>query len=283
MSIKVLIAGANSYIGDSFHDYLERFPGAYQTDILETKRLKPSPADFQGYDVVFCVTGVAHIKETAANRNLYYSVNRDLVVELAENAKKVGVKQFVLLSSMAVYGATVGHITKQTAPSPVTAYGKSKLQADEAIKKLEDDSFIFTCLRPPMVYGRNCRGNYQRLRKLALKFPLFPRYKNKRSMIYIDNLCEFIKVVIDKQKRGLFTPQNAEYVTTSEMVSLIAAANNKHIRFTSLFNWGISLGRKAGIGIVNKVFGDLTYEPEDTVDRYSFQESIELTENGNVL
>lgn len=279
---KILIAGANSYIGDSFQAYLEQFPGAYRTDILETKGLKPSPAHFQGYDAVFCVTGIAHIKETAANRDLYYSVNRDLVLEIAENAKKAGVKQFVLLSSMAVYGATVGYITKQTAPSPVTAYGKSKLQADEAIRKLEDDHFIFTCLRPPMVYGRNCRGNYQSLRKLALKSPLFPNYKNKRSMIYIGNLCEFIKVAIDKQKRGLFTPQNAEYVTTSEMVSLISAANNKHIRLTSLFNWCISLGRKAGIGIVNKVFGDLTYEPEDTVDRYSFQESIELTENNKV-
>ena len=275
---KILIAGANSYIGDSFQAYLEQFPGAYRTDILETKGLKPSPAHFQGYDAVFCVTGIAHIRETAENRDLYYKVNRDLVLEIAENAKKAGVKQFVLLSSMAVYGATVGYITKQTAPNPVTADAKSKFLADEAIVKLEDKDFIFACLRLPMVYGKGCKGNYQTLRKFALRFPIFPNYRNQRSMIYIGNLCEFVRDVIDEQKKGLFFPQNSEYVRTSEMVSLVAELNGRHIRMLRIFNWGISFCRMLKINIINKVFGDLTYEPEDTVTRFSFRESLELTE-----
>lgn len=275
---KILIAGAKSYIGDSLQAYLKQFPGAYESTILDTIGLTPTPEHFRGYDAVFCVAGIAHIRETADNRDLYYKVNRDLVIEMAKCAKAAGVRHFVLLSTMAVYGKTSGHITKQTAPNPVTAYAKSKIQADDAIAKLEDNDFIFACLRPPMVYGRNCKGNYQTLRKSALRFPIFPNYRNQRSMIYIGNLCEFVRNVIDEQKKGLFFPQNSEYVRTSEMVSLVAELNGRHIRMLRIFNWGISFCRMLKINIINKVFGDLTYEPEDTVNRFSFRESMELTE-----
>ena len=275
---RILIAGANSYIGDSFQAYLKLFPGVYDSKNLDTIDLTPAPEHFQGYDVVFCVAGIAHIKETADNRDLYYKVNRDLVIEMAKCAKAAGVKQFILLSTMAVYGKTSGHITKQTSPNPMTADAKSKYLADEAIFELEDKDFYFSCLRLPMVYGRSCKGNYQTLRKVALRFPIFPNYRNRRSMIYIGNLCEFVRNVIDEQKNGLFFPQNAEYVRTSEMVSLVAELNGRHIRLLRIFNWGISLCRILKIKIINKVFGDLTYERENTVDRFSFRESIELTE-----
>ncbi len=160
---------------------------------------------FKGVDAAFCVVGVAHIKETSKNRHLYFDVNRDLVISIARAAKEAGVKQFILLSSMSVYGLVVGHIRKNTKPHPVTAYGESKLQADDAIKKLEDDSFKFVCLRAPMIYGHNCKGNYQALRKFALKSPIFPDYENQRSMIYIGNLCLFVKECIDSEKQGLFS------------------------------------------------------------------------------
>lgn len=278
MSKKVLIAGANSYIGDSFCSFLKQFNGAYEVTILDTMGLTPAPEHFQGYDAVLCVAGIAHIKETVKNRDLYYKVNRDLVIEMAKCAKSAQVRQFILLSTMAIYGKTNKHVTKQTPPTPETADAKSKFQADDMISKLEDKDFVFSCLRLPMVYGKNCKGNYQNLRKIALHFPLFPDYRNQRSMIYIGNLCEFIKTIIDKQKNGLFFPQNNEYVRTSEMVSLIAKINGKHIRLLHSFNWGISICQILKIGITNKVFGDLTYEREDTVNRFSFRESIELTE-----
>ena len=145
------------------------------------------------------------------------------------------------------------------------------------VKKLEDDNFIFTCLRPPMVYGKNCTGNYQALRKFALMSPVFPYYKNQRSMIYIGNLCEFVKGCIDEKKGGLFFPQNAEYTNTSEMVKQIAEEHGKRIRLIKAFNWAIKICR---INTVNKVFGSLTYEPVDTVNKYGLKESIKLSERG---
>ena len=263
----ILIAGAGSYIGESFKEFLEQWPDEFAVDVIGTKGLEPTPEMFEGIDAIFCVAGIAHIKETAQNRQLYFDVNRDLVVSIAKAAKDGGVKQFILLSSMSVYGLEVGRITKDTVPHPVTAYGQSKLEAD--------DTYIFTCLRPPMVYGKNCTGNYQALRKIALKSPIFPNYKNQRSMIYIGNLCEFVKGCIQEKKSGLFFPQNAEYSNTSEMVKTIAEAHGKKIWLTSVFNWAIKI---APMDVVKKVFGDLVYESTDTVGKYGFKESIRQTE-----
>lgn len=271
----ILIAGAGSYIGESFREYLRQWPEKYDVDVLEARGLKPEPILFQNIDTIFCVAGIAHIKETINNRHLYFEVNRDLVVAVARAAKVAGIRQFVLLSSMSVYGLEVGHITKSSKPHPTTAYGESKLQADEEIKKLEDENFIFTCLRPPMVYGKNCTGNYGRLRKIALKSPIFPDYQNQRSMIYVGNLCEFVKETIDQEKRGLFFPQNAEYTNTSRMVDLIAAEHGKKIKLTKAFNWAVKI---APMNVVKKVFGNLTYDRVDLIYKYGFKESIKLSE-----
>lgn len=273
---KVLITGAGSYIGEKVKEYLMDYPDDYTVDMKDTLGWKPQANDFIGYDTVFNVAGIAHIKETNNNRHLYYDINRDLVVQIANSAKEVGVKQFILLSTMSVYGLTVGRISKESKVNPVNAYGKSKVEADEAIAQSADENFKFACLRPPMVYGKGCKGNYQSLRKFALKSPIFPQYDNQRSMIYIGNLCEFVKQCIDEEKSGLFFPQNAEYTRTFEMVKLIAKCHGKKIRMVKFFNWVIKI---CGIGVVKKVFGSLTYESVDTVGRFGFEESINMTEN----
>lgn len=272
---KVLITGANSYIGEAVKEYLLQEPEKYLVDIKDTIDWTPEKEDFIGYDVVFNVAGIAHVKETVKNRQLYYTVNKDLAVKIAKNAKEGGVKQFILLSTMSTYGMAVGHITKETPTCPSGAYGMSKVCADEEIEKLEDYSFKFACLRPPIVYGKGCKGNYQRLRSFALKAPFFPKHANQRSMIFIGNLCEFVKRCIDQEKQGLFFPQNAEYINTSEMVRLIAEEHGKKIKLTKLFNWAIKMFQ---VDFVKKVFGDLTYEKVDLVDKYGFRESIRLTE-----
>ena len=272
---RVLITGASSYIGQSFKSYLSQWPEEYDIESISTRGLEPKPELFKGFDVIFCTAGIAHMKETSKNRHLFFDVNRDLVVSIAKAAKMASVKHFILLSSMSVYGLEVGHITKETTPKPNSSYGKSKLEADNRIAKFEDKNFYFCCLRPPMVYGKNCKGNYQVLRRFAIKSPVFPDYMNYRSMIYIDNLCEFVKSCIDKEKSGLFFPQNAEYTNTSEMVRLIAECNGKTIRLTKAFNWAIEI---APVDVLKKVFGSLTYEAVDTVDLVHFSDSITATE-----
>lgn len=272
---KILITGKNSYIGENIKEYLNAQPDYYEVEIIETKGLNPTAELFEGYDVVINVAGIAHIKESDENRSLYYEVNRDLCIAIAESAKKAGVKQFINLSSMSVYGMTTGHITKETLPHPTTAYGDSKLQADNAIKAMMDESYKVAVLRPPMVYGKDCKGNYQTLREFAIKSQVFPNYKNERSMIYIGNLCEFIKCTIDRESSGLFFPQNKEYVRTSDMVRIVARQHDRKLIMPRMFNMVI---RTIPLSLIKKVFGNLTYEKTEPVGKYNFKESMELTE-----
>lgn len=256
---KILITGANSYIGTSLERWLSKEPEKYTVDTVDMIGDSWKQKDFSGYDVVFHVAGIAHVKETKKNKELYYKVNRDLSYETARKAKKEGIKQFIFLSSMSVYGLEKGIIDENTPLNPKTNYGKSKLQAERLIVPLSDENFKVAVLRPPMVYGKGCKGNYRRLAKLALKTPIFPNIHNKRSMIYIDNLCEFIRLLIDDCSSGIFFPQNEEYVCTSEMVKLIAETHGKKVLMTKLFN---PLIRLLSISTVNKVFGDLVYKKE---------------------
>ncbi|MCB2357875.1 NAD-dependent epimerase/dehydratase family protein [Clostridium estertheticum] len=259
---KILITGANSYIGTSLEKWLGKYSDKYSIDTLDMRDGTWKGKDFSGYDVLFHVAGIAHIKETKENAELYYKVNRDLVYEVAQKAKEDGVKQLIFLSSMSVYGMETGIISKQTVPDPKSNYGKSKLQAEELIAQFADYSFRIAILRPPMIYGEGCKGNYVRLEKFALKSPIFPEIKNKRSMIYIDNLCKFVRLLIDGCSSGLFLPQNDEYVCTSDMVKAIAETRGKKIHMTKIFN---PLLRILKVSMVNKVFGDLVYEKEMSV------------------
>lgn len=277
----ILITGKNSYIGTSLENWLMREPDKYKVDTVDMKDGSWKEKDFGSYDVVFHVAGIAHIKETSDNQDLYYKVNRDLAHETAQKAKQDGVEHFIFLSSMSVYGIENGVIDKSTPLEPNSAYGKSKIEAEELINKLQDDSFTVTTLRPPMVYGKGCRGNYPRLVGLALKTPIFPKVDNKRSMIYIDNLSELVKQLIDNRSGGVFFPQNSEYVNTSEMVRLIAEDHGKKIVMTKLFN---PLLRLLNVSTVNKVFGDLVYEMsmseyENDYRVCGFRESIAQTED----
>ena len=280
---KILITGANSYIGTSLEKWLERYPDKYSVDTVNMRDDTWKNRDFSKYDVMFHVAGIAHVKEIRENSDLYYNVNRDLTFETAQKAKAESVKQFIFLSSMSVYGIENGVIDESTTLNPNSNYGKSKLQAEELIETLKEATFNIAVVRPPMIYGKGCKGNYPRLAKLALKVPFFPDIKNKRSMIYIDNLCEFVRLLIDDCSSGLFFPQNEEYVCTSEMVKMIAEVHGKKIWMTKLFNPLLSLLK---ISTINKVFGDLVNEKrmseyKDSYYIYDFKTSISLTERGN--
>jgi UDP-glucose 4-epimerase len=280
---RILITGSNSYIGTSLEKWLENSPDRYSIDSVSLRDNSWKEKDFSKYDVVFHVAGIAHIKETKENASLYYSVNRDLVYETAKRAKNDGVKQFIFLSSMSVYGIESGVIDKSSSLNPKSNYGKSKLQAEELIEPLSSRTFKIATLRPPMIYGKECKGNYSRLVKLALKLPVFPYIKNQRSMIYIDNFCEYVRLLIDDCSSGLFFPQNEEYICTSDMVKFIAEAHGKNIRMTKLFN---PLIKQLNIGTVNKVFGNLVYEKNMSDNKinyclHDFKDSILHTERGH--
>ena len=278
---KILVAGSGSYIGEKFKEYMGQYDN-YQVSSVSTMNDDWKNLDFSSFDVVYDVAGIAHVKETNENRSLYYKVNRDLAVEIAKKAKSEGVRQFIYLSSMSVYGLTVGRIDKETLLNPVSAYGKSKLEAEELLWELNDDSFTVSIIRPPMVYGEGCKGNYQLLRKFSLKFAFFPDYNNKRSMLFIDNLSSSVRGIIHNNKSGVYFPQDHEYIKTYDMVKEIAEVNGKRFHKTKLLNLMIKFMAKR-VGLLGKVFGTLTYNrlmnvPDSWLAITDLKEAIRLSE-----
>ena len=273
---KILITGAGSYIGVSFENYLKQFDG-YETETVDMLDPEWDKKSFEGFDAVFHVAGIAHIKETEQNRDLYYKVNRDLAVKTADKAKNEGVKQFVFLSTMSVYGLNQGVITAETEKNPNNAYGKSKLMAEEKITEMRDSDFTVSVVRPPMVYGKGCKGNFNTVVKLASKSPIFPSLKNQRSMIFIDNLCEFVKQIIDNKTDGVFCPQNREYVNTTDLARKIAQNKGKKVWFSRLVGIAVIILRPLA-GVLQKAFGTLIYKDLEQHDfKYcvtDFEESV---------
>lgn len=297
MGKKVLITGANSYIGTSVEKWLAQWPGEYEVDTIDMVDGSWRQRSFGEYDVVFHVAGIAHsdVGQASEERKaFYYKINTELAIETARKAKEDGVKQFIFMSSIIVYGdsAPIGKkkiITKDTIPSPANFYGDSKLQAEKGILSLKDETFKVVVLRPPMIYGKGSKGNYPLLVKMARKTPIFPNIQNERSILYIGNLCEFVRLMIQNEENGIFFPQNREYVQTSRMVEEIAALYHKKIYFTRLFNFFLILIEKSAgrLGeIINKAFGNMIYEKAisfytENYQIYGLEESIHLTEKGN--
>ena len=262
---KVLITGANSYIGTSFEKLLRSYPDLYTVDTVDMIDGSWAQKSFAGYDAVFHVAGIAHQKETKENAHLYYEINRDLAVKTAEKAKSEGVKQFVFLSSMSVYGMDTGTVTKSTVPDPKTNYGKSKLEAEQRLRPLEDASFKICIIRPPMVYGEGCRGNYQSIVKIVEKFRFFPRIKNARSLIHIDNLTSFVRMCIDEDLGGLYFPQNRTPVSTMELASEIAEKRGLKLYFSYLLGAAVFCFRPF-VRKLKKAFGSLIYSDTEDFD-----------------
>lgn len=277
---RILIAGQDSYIGTRLSAWLDT--ARYRCDTLDMRGEGWKLHDFSAYDSVVLVAGIAHVRETAENRTLFEQVNFHLAADAGEKAKRDGVKQFVFFSSMSAYGLETGRIHADTQPRPATAYGRSKLQAEEALRALEDGAFRVAVLRPPMIYGPGCKGNYPRLSRLVRTLRVFPRVRNERSMLYIDTLCGFLDNLLQSGEGGLYFPQNPVYVSTAELARAIADAHDLRLFQPAGFGWLLRfLGRNGGS--IGKLFGVLTYDlsmskafmPEQPV---SFARSIRETE-----
>ena len=259
---KIIVVGSSGYIGSRFCSYVK--------DKLEVEAV-PSRgnvwryADFQRADSVLFAAGLAHQKQTEKNRSEYFQVNTDLALEVAKYAKASGVRQYIYLSSVSVYGKMIGVVKAGERPTlrKGDAYGESKLLAERGLQTLEDDTFRVLIIRPPMVYGLGCKGNFDKLQKIVKVVPLFPVVQNQRSMIYIDNLCEFILQGVNTGLCGMYIPQDANYVNTTDMARLIA--HNCNITFRASRLLGIAVRFLLPFSnMAQKAFGTLIFQGTET-------------------
>ncbi len=271
--MRILITGANSYIGTHVEQWITTH-SKYPVETLDMMSDTWEKCDFSVYDVIYHVAGIAHRKATKPIKDLYYRVNRDLAIAVAQKAKEAGVKQFIFMSSMSVYhGEQLPFneaITSDTPTRPLGYYGDSKLQAENGLREMESDTFKICILRPPMIYGQGAKGNFPRLIKLSAKTPIFPEFHNKRSMLYIDNLAEFVLQAIKRQLSGTFFPQNRELSDTMEIVRYFAKEQNHRVYFAKWLNPFVRLASHF-LQPINKMFGTYYYAPEMSTMSFEYQ------------
>lgn len=262
---QICIVGKNSYIGNHIQEWIEKKEGdAVSIYQLEAQTDEWKTLDYSQFDAIVQVAGIVH-RPDVTDWNLYQRVNVDLPVNIAKKAKEQGVKTFVFLSSMAVFGTpkrlAKNVITADTPTSPIGLYGKSKLMAEQELLKLSDGHFNVCIVRPPNVYGKDCRGGYiPGFVKVVKKLPAIPEAYTevKQSMLYIDNLTEFIRLAIKQNKHGIFMPQDDKAVSAVDITTAIAKGLGKKPKTSKLLGWCVRLANF--VPLIQKAHGGVEYD-----------------------
>ncbi|MCG7421122.1 SDR family oxidoreductase [Macrococcus epidermidis] len=252
----ILITGENGYIGNALANRLIK-NSEIRVMRLSLKSDEWKKYDFSHTDVIIHNAALVHNKE--AGYEQFKKVNEDLTVELAQIAKQNKVKQFIFMSTMGVYSQSAKEISKFTQEKPSNNYAKSKYNAEKKLEQFQDKDFNISIVRPPIVYGYKAPGNYESLSRLFNKIPFFVDVENKRSMIYIDNLIEFLYLLALKGGQGIYFPQNKEFINVASIYQIISEKQKKPYSLINLKLFPKKLLEYNNI--LNKVLGDYYYLP----------------------
>ena len=282
--MNILITGKESYIGEHIRSHLES--SGYDVCVVDTVSDDWKQVDYSQFQCVVHVAANVHQNAKDASEDLFVRVNSDLPVYIAELAKQNGVKQYILLSTMGVYGKTKSLsfeesvIDSHTVPCAVGGYGGSKLNAERRLSELQDEYFHLAFVRPPNVYGPGCRGNYISLfKKLALMLLICPcAYTEiRQSMLYIDNLSELIRLIIKNESDGVFLPQDEIAPNTVELVSMIRDIYGRKTINSKLL--GQLVKSFSSTNLVKKIFGSIQYDYQSS-NAFDYQYQIVSFEEG---
>lgn len=259
--MKILIIGKNSYIGNHIDDWLTSYD--HQVTQLDVLTEEWKTYDYRSFDAIIHVAGIVH-RPDCKDWVLYKRVNTDMPLAIATMAKQQGVKQYVYFSTMGVYQAAKSLsgciIDEHTPIKSESFYGRSKLMAEEELAKLQDETYDIAFVRPPSVYGKGCRGGYVKgFASIARLLPVIPRAygKARQSFIYIDNLCECVRIIIENNYRGVFCPQDDEIPNANELLQTISEGMGKRYNDSRLL--GVCLRFISFIPIVKKAYGGISY------------------------
>lgn len=281
---KLLITGSNGFVGNYF---INKYKGKYDIKAFSFLKDDINSLDCSDIDVVFHLSALVH-QMGGASCEEYERVNVTQTLQLAKKAKESGVKQFVFMSTVKVYGEeTDSKYSENSICNPEDEYGKSKLKAELELTKLEDESFKVSIIRTPIVYGYGVKANIKSLVNLVNKVPILPfgNIQNKRSMVYIGNLCHLIDVVIEEQQNGIFLASDDEPLGTSRLIELIAKNLDKKVYLIKI-PFFETLLKVAKPSFHKRLYGSLEVDNSITKEKlnlknpYSVEDGIRLMING---
>lgn len=252
--MRIAVTGANGYVGTALCQYLLQ-RGIEVTALLRAKdghaqdshalstptaagrSLTHKTVDYRdlnsltealaGADAVIHLIAKTHTKDALSELVEYRAVNVDLSCTVATAAQRAGVKRLVFLSSIKVNGesTTEQPFRNTDLPAPTTAYGISKLEAEQALAHTCGSALELVRLRPPLIYSANAKGNIHTLKQaIQKKLPLpLGRIHNKRSLIDLDLLCEYLYkscIIAEANGKTLLISNHAP-ISTTELVRRI--------------------------------------------------------------
>ena len=270
--LTILVTGSKGYIGRNF---IKKFSNKYFINVVSlSSNEKPNLSKIH---TVLHLSALVHQTKNLPNNN-YFDINTKQTVDLAKKAKKAGVKHFIFYSTIRVYGER-GFFTKESRLlseksecRPDDAHGKSKLLAEKEIFLLEDNQFKVTAIRPPIVYGEDCKGNFEKLRKLVKNFPILPfNYtNNRRSIVSIENLLSFTELVIDKRVSGILIPQDKHQYSIEELIRMISKNLNKKVFLFRFPKPIFFLLKKIKPKTMQSLYGTLVFDSNATNNKTNF-------------
>jgi UDP-glucose 4-epimerase len=268
---KVLITGANSFVGTNFLKY-SQFRGTEDISLFDKK---PEEIEFEKYEVVLHLAAIVHQSNKIPEAE-YFRVNRDLCLRVAEQAKKRGIRQFVFLSTLKVYGEFVngsGLRNEDSECFPDDAYGKSKYSAEIGLKKLEDENFTISIIRTPLIYGEGVKANMINLIKLVDSFLVLPlgKIENKRNFTYSENLVGYIDQIIKKQSSGIFIAMDEYALSTTELVNYLSKYLGKKVRLFRLPLIFVHIGTFFIPSYFERLYGSLEFDNSKTKEVLNFK------------
>jgi UDP-glucose 4-epimerase len=230
---KLLITGSNGFVGSYF---INKYKNAYDIKTFSFLKDDINTLDCTDIDIVFQLSALVH-QMGGASHEEYERVNVIQTLNLAKKAKESGVKQFVFMSTVKVYGEeSTNKYRENTLCNPEDEYGKSKFKAEQELLKLEDDNFKVSIVRTPIIYGYGVKANIKALISLANKMPVLPLGKigNKRSMVYIGNICHLVDEIIKQKQSGIFLASDDMPLSTTKLCELISNNLNKKVYLVKL-------------------------------------------------
>jgi UDP-glucose 4-epimerase len=251
---KILVTGGSGFVGNALLKH-SSFSSA-----LVIGRTKPSSDNdyvkisldaatdysvlLKGVDVIIHLAARAHVMDDKSNNPLeeFRFINTHATLNLAAQAAKIGVKRFIFVSTAKVLGEKTSQSIRFTAFDslcPQDPYSVSKAEAEMGLQKIaQESSMDLVIIRPPLVYGPEVKGNFEKLiRLISLKVPLpLESINNRRSMVSVDNLVDLIAKCITAKnaENQVFMVSDDHDLSTPELIRMICRSkgiNSKMFSF----------------------------------------------------
>jgi len=272
--MRILLTGSTGFIGSYF---LENYSSKYDIKSFSFRNDNFQQLELNGIDTIIHLSALVH-QMGGATQEEYDKINVQQTLDLAKKAKKNGVKHFIFMSTVKIYGEeTEIPYTENSECLPQDDYGKSKLEAEQVLQELSDDNFIVSIIRTPIVYGKGVKANIQNLIKLVQKIPILPlgKIKNKRSMVYIGNLCHLLDVLIKKQIKGVFLVSDDTPVSTTKLIELIVNALDKKLYLIKVPFFRLIL-KKLKPSVYSRLFESLEIDNKHTRELLNYKNKFSI-------